>query len=279
MLDDWQAFVLEASLRKDEAGKWAAKEVGLNVARQNGKNVVLLARELAELFLVQSQLTIHSAHEFATSIEHFFKFRELVEETPSWRSRSSLCGCAAVRRGSSFRISGRIGFGRGRRAARGFSCDLLIFDEAMFLPEMAIGALFPTKRAARIRRFGTPARRLIGRCMSMARCFRLFGSAASTRAGKLAYFEWSVEGDNPSTMPADVMSDRAAWAQANPALGSRIPVETMEDEYEERSICLARSLSSCWGWVIGRTRIMRLRTRSAWRRGWSWKTHGRGPAI
>lgn len=48
-LDEWQAFVLEASLRTNGGDKWAAKEVGLNVARQNGKNVVLLARELVEL--------------------------------------------------------------------------------------------------------------------------------------------------------------------------------------------------------------------------------------
>jgi hypothetical protein len=51
--------------------------------------------------------------------------------------------------------------------------------------------------------------------------------------GKLAYFEWSVEGENPSMVSAEVLDDRAAWAQANPALGIRIPVEVMAEEREE----------------------------------------------
>ena len=54
---------------------------------------------------------------------------------------------------------------------------------------------------------------------------------------KLAYFEWSAgngepEKDNPAAV-SRALRDKAAWAQANPALGGRIPVETMEDEYEE----------------------------------------------
>jgi hypothetical protein len=52
-------------------GKWAAFEVGLNVARQNGKGSILEARELAGLFLLGERLIIHSAHEFATSLEAF----------------------------------------------------------------------------------------------------------------------------------------------------------------------------------------------------------------
>jgi len=36
-LDPWQQFVLENSLGEDEEGKWAAFQVGLVVARQNGK--------------------------------------------------------------------------------------------------------------------------------------------------------------------------------------------------------------------------------------------------
>jgi phage terminase large subunit-like protein len=41
-----------------------------------------------------------------------------------------------------------------------------------------------------------------------------------------------VEGDNPSEVPDSVLDDRAAWAQANPALGIRISPDTMAGERE-----------------------------------------------
>src|SRR5271166_4077383 len=42
-LDDWQEAILSASL--NEAGdQWAAREVGVVLPRQNGKNEIVLAR-------------------------------------------------------------------------------------------------------------------------------------------------------------------------------------------------------------------------------------------
>ena len=49
-LDPWQRLVLESGLRR-RGSKWAAFEVALIVARQNGKGTVLEALELAALFL------------------------------------------------------------------------------------------------------------------------------------------------------------------------------------------------------------------------------------
>jgi len=40
-LDDWQAYVLTESLKRN-GDHWAAKEVGLHVARQNGKTALAL---------------------------------------------------------------------------------------------------------------------------------------------------------------------------------------------------------------------------------------------
>ena len=48
-LDPWQQLALDVGLAERDDGKWAAFEVGLIVARQNGKNSVLEARELAGL--------------------------------------------------------------------------------------------------------------------------------------------------------------------------------------------------------------------------------------
>src|SRR5665213_714851 len=63
VLDPWQQWVLMRALGERADGKWSAKRVGLVVGRQNGKNSVLEARELAGLFLLGERLIIHSAHE------------------------------------------------------------------------------------------------------------------------------------------------------------------------------------------------------------------------
>ena len=46
-LDPWQRLVLRDGLGEREDGSWAAFEVAMILARQNGKNVVFEARELA----------------------------------------------------------------------------------------------------------------------------------------------------------------------------------------------------------------------------------------
>jgi hypothetical protein len=50
-LDDWERWVLEEGLGRDEGGQWTAFEKALIVSRQNGKGAILEALELAALFL------------------------------------------------------------------------------------------------------------------------------------------------------------------------------------------------------------------------------------
>jgi hypothetical protein len=68
ILDAWQRGVLEKSLGYGKDGRWAAFEVGMSVPRQNGKGAILEARELAALFVLPDVLTVHSAHQFDTSL-------------------------------------------------------------------------------------------------------------------------------------------------------------------------------------------------------------------
>src|SRR4051812_10469661 len=51
VLDEWQQFVLTVLLAV-RAGKWAAFEAALEVARQNGKGGVYESREITGLFLL-----------------------------------------------------------------------------------------------------------------------------------------------------------------------------------------------------------------------------------
>jgi phage terminase large subunit-like protein len=66
-LDPWQVDVLEAGCGIREDGSWAARTVGANISRQNGKSVVLVVRALAGALLFGEKVIICSAHEQKTS--------------------------------------------------------------------------------------------------------------------------------------------------------------------------------------------------------------------
>jgi phage terminase large subunit-like protein len=229
VLDDWQAYVLKSSLRKD-GDRWAAFEVGVNVPRQNGKGGILEARELAELFLVKSSLTIHSAHQYDTSMEAFRRLRFLIEETPSLSkqlkktARSSGIVASHGEEGMEFTGNRRIRFRtRTKLGGRGFSCDCLLLDEAMFLHEAALTALVPTLSARpnpQVWYAGSAVDQLIHPEGVVWARVRERGHRGDDP--ELAYFEWSLEGEHPDAISPEAMDDPAAWAQANPALGIRI---------------------------------------------------------
>ena len=55
-LDPWQQLVIRHGLGERDDGKWAAPDVGVVVARQNGKGGIIEARELAGLFLLDEPI-------------------------------------------------------------------------------------------------------------------------------------------------------------------------------------------------------------------------------
>ena len=87
-LDDWQQYVLTNAMWRKPDGKWAAFEVCVIVSRQNGKGSILEGRELAGLYLFETErLLIHTAHEHKTSAEHYLRIWSLIEQTPELRRK------------------------------------------------------------------------------------------------------------------------------------------------------------------------------------------------
>lgn len=82
-LDDWQRHVLDGAMGERLDGRWTAFEVGLIVPRQNGKNVIIEARELAGLFILEDRVIIHSAHQFKTARKSFRDMERMIRYTPS----------------------------------------------------------------------------------------------------------------------------------------------------------------------------------------------------
>ena len=251
VLDPWEALVLEVALAEGTDGRWAAAEVGLCVPRQNGKNAVLEARELAALFLLDEQLVIHSAQQFKTAKEHFLRLLSLIESTPDFDRRVRRVVRAHGEEAIELRDGKRILFiARTKSAGRGFTAPLIVFDEAMFLHEAAMGALVPTMAAVRNRQrwfAGSAVDQLVhadGIVFARVRDRALKGEDP-----RLAYFEWSVNADHPGELDDDELANEDNWRRANPGYGIRINAEAIGDELrslDRRTFAVERLGAGDW---------------------------------
>lgn len=199
--------------------------------RQNGKDEILTARILAGLFLLEERLIISSAHQFDTSLEAFRRLLRFVEETPEFERRVKRVSRSHGEEGIELKSGQRVRFRtRTKGGGRGFTADCLILNEAMDISTAGIGALLPTLSARpnpQVWYAGSAVDQWIqqnGAVLARVRDRGLKGDDPS-----LAYFEWSVDCDDPEKV-GDRASDPQEWAQANPGLGIRISPSHIENE-------------------------------------------------
>lgn len=234
-LDEWQRLTLAISLALNDIGKYRAGEIGLDVARQNGKGGFLEARELVGLYLVPTErLIVHSAHEFPTSAEHFRRLLMLIEDTPRLHKQVMTRGVKWSHgdEGIELRNRKRIRFRtRTKAGGRGWSGDLMVLDEAMELAEASFGSLFPSLSARpnpQVIYSGSAVDQEVHREGVVFARVRERGLAGIDPG--LAWLEWSVEGEDPAMVPDEIMDDPEVWAQANPGLNIRISPEFVAKE-------------------------------------------------
>ncbi|CAH0233680.1 hypothetical protein SRABI26_02717 [Arthrobacter sp. Bi26] len=245
--DPWQAEVVRAWLRTDDAG-WVASTWGLSVPRQNGKNGAL---EVVELYLmVALNLKIlHTSHLLSSArkafkrLMHFFgtrvndphaKFPELnalVKEIRKTNGQEAI----ELHTGGLIELGARTG-----GAGRGSSFDVLVVDEGQEFEEDEQEALEPTTSAAPsgdpiVIYMGTPPKDLSERGAPFVRVRNAAVTGADKRS---AWVEHSPAGDVDKMTEAELKvftADRKNWADANPALGGRIKVRTVEGEHHRFS--------------------------------------------
>lgn len=233
VLDDWQQFALRTGLAEDERGLYAAFEVALIVARQNGKGGVFEARELFGLFLAGEPLIVHTAHRFDTSLEAFLRMLVLIESNPDLDRRIKRVSRSHGEEGFELRTGQRLRYKtRTGSGGRGFSGRVVILDEAMYLPGATMTALMPTMSAQRNSQlwYGASAvdqtEHEHGETLTRVRNRALAGGDPS-----LAYLEWSPEVTMKQVEKGEVdLSDVALVLESNPAAGGRISLEHIERE-------------------------------------------------
>jgi hypothetical protein len=256
-LDPWQAWFIEQSCAvKDETffndytgewqRKWAAKEVGLMVSRQNGKGSILEARELAGLFLLGERTVVHSAHQFDTSKEHFLRILELLEGVPDFDREIDKVTRSHGDEGILMKSGQRLRFRtRTKGGGRGWSPDFIALDEAMYLTSEQIEALMPSTSARPNPQIwytgsaGTKESTQFGRVRHRAiKGVKMPGSDLRVPDPGLMYAEWSIDACTDLCLPTcdehDPHDSVESYGKANPSLGIRITVDHVR--MEQRSM-------------------------------------------
>lgn len=231
-LDPWQCEALEDAMGLQADGRWAAFEFGLNVPRQNGKGGVAEPRVLHEVEHPR-RLVLWSSQQQDTSTEALYRLVNLIEDSERLSPLLAKVTYANGKEGIWFTNGSRIRFmTRSKSRARGFSGDLIIFDEAMFLAEYSVGAMLPTLSARanpQVWYMGSAVDQQIHEHGVVWTRVRERGLKGEPR---LAYTEFSVAAETPEHLTPEDRADQNNWAQANPALDLRISRDYVESELQ-----------------------------------------------
>lgn len=220
-LDDWQAYVVQRMLGERLDRRFVAKRVGVVVPRQQGKGVILEARALAGLFLMQEPYIIWTAHELKTAQAAFLRLRGWIDGCPDLAKHvekyytGNTENSIILKDGRALRFLART-----HGSGRGLTASTLILDEAYALTQGQLAALMPTLSTADnpqtifTSSAGMPSSEVLGDLREEG----LRGTSSG-----LAYFEWSAEDD---ASPDDL----DALATANPGLGVRLSLDHVATE-------------------------------------------------
>jgi hypothetical protein len=239
--DDWQRRVLDGALGVDDQNQTTAPEVGLVVARQNGKGSIVEIATLNGLYLRRHKM-VYTSHLMATSRKIRERIQFLIESVPDLdrevkqirmsneeqsivlKAPKTIILAADAKSVRRFAESARIDFvARTPSAARGWAgYDVIFFDEAFALTAEMVGGMMPIMFARSNWQIWYVS--MAGKITSTA--LRQVRVRALEAEPELAYYEWSVD-ESYHEAPELVRNMPVAWAAANPALGRRITVQTI----------------------------------------------------
>lgn len=224
VLDPWQIDTLCDWMGRTASGRWSAPTCGGSVPRQNGKSLLVQGRAETGMLLFNEKV-VYTAHLQKTATETFEEMRDYFEGQALKKYVAEI-KTAIGREQIILKSGARIKFlARTRNGGRGQHADLLIIDEAQEMDENAQASFLPAISASlnpQTIYVGTPP----GPETSGVVFRNIRRRALEKETSKTAWFEFSVDeiGD---------VRDKKRWAKANPALGRRILLSTIESEVEQ----------------------------------------------
>ena len=211
-LHPWQSHVSNVALEVHASGVPYFRTVGISVARQNGKTLLVLARIAMELF-GRNRTVAYTAQDRITARRKWEEMCRALVAVPSFARRvvhfhtNNGQEELLLDTGSRFII-----VTPNDRAGRALSVDLAVIDEAFAARSMGIvGALGGTMAARShaqlwiVSNAGTADSTLFRHYTETGR------AQIANPASPMAWFEWAARED------ADVL-DHSAWIDANPSL-------------------------------------------------------------
>ncbi len=229
----------------DGGSRWAAYEVGIELARQNGKSVIFELRALAGLFVFREELIVYSAHKGETAMQAYNRMVAYIDSDPElrrevWKTPAAN-GKEAIllktkRPGKQDDFIQVLKF-RTRTAGggRGLTGDCVIIDEVQDATDDHLAALMPALSAKSVTgdpqiwyggSAGTRKSTVLGRLVARTEKElqrRADGEEPRERRLVMTRFAADLDVDDPA--------DPRVWAKVNPAYNRRISHDYIETEY------------------------------------------------
>ena len=215
---EWQELMLYDILAVNEDGLWVHTKCGYSVPRRNGKNEVVVMREMWGL--KNEERILHTAHRTTTSHAAWERLCSQLDKAKiSYKSIKASGREAVYIKGTDARVEFRT---RSSKGGLGEGFDLLVIDEAQEYTDDQASALkyvVTDSKNPQTIFCGTPPTPVSSGTVFM----KLRKTALAGESVNTMWAEWSVENQsNPH--------DRELWYQTNPSLGTIFTERSVLDE-------------------------------------------------
>ena len=227
-LMEWQRFVCIHGHKVRPDGRWHASELGLIMARQQGKSTLMMLRILTGMFVWGEGLQLASAHRLTTSLETFRQIVGLIETHPKLEKEVKKIRWQHGAEEIELFGNRRFVVKAANNAARGLSKpETIHLDELReYKDEDAWSSMRYSMMAAKNPQVwiyssaGDQHSVILNKLRERA-------LASATTNDPIGWFEWSAEPDAPILLPSGEMN-WSAFAQANPSLGITIHPDNLK---------------------------------------------------
>ena len=227
-LMEWQKFVCIHGHKVRADGRWAHSELGLIMARQQGKSTLMMLRILTGMFVWGEGLQLASAHRLTTSLETFRQIVALMEANPKLEKQVKKIRWQHGAEEIELFGNRRFVVKAANNAARGLSKpETIHLDELReYKDEDAWSSMRYSMMAAKNPQVwiyssaGDQHSVILNKLRERA-------LVSATTNDPIGWFEWSAEPDAPILLPSGEMN-WPAFAQANPSLGITIHPDNLK---------------------------------------------------
>ncbi|NBW22792.1 MAG: hypothetical protein EBR82_84085, partial [Caulobacteraceae bacterium] len=227
-LMEWQRFVCIHGHKVREDGRWAHSELGLIMARQQGKSTLMMLRILTGMFVWGEGLQLASAHRLTTSLETFRQIVSLIETNPKLEKEVKKIRWQHGAEEIELFGNRRFVVKAANNAARGLSKpETIHLDELReYKDEDAWSSMRYSMMAAKNPQVWVYSSAGDQHSVILNK-LRERALASATTNDPIGWFEWSAEPDAPILLPSGEIN-WSAFAQANPSLGITIHPDNLK---------------------------------------------------